>query len=106
MIPPLLSPTSPLLTPPTPATAPTTPGVDAGASSGGGFAQELQGALGQMENLQSNASQQVQGLLQGKSQDLHASLIAVEKSDLAFGLMLQLRNKAVEAYQQIANMAF
>ncbi|MGH9466324.1 MAG: flagellar hook-basal body complex protein FliE [Terriglobales bacterium] len=103
MIPLSLPPSLPALAPPTPATAPTAP---AGASSAGGFAGQLQGAIGQMEGLQTNAAQQVQALLQGKSEDLHASLIAVEKSDLAFGLMLQLRNKAVEAYQQVANMAF
>lgn len=99
MIPPLLPSSAPLITPPTPATAPT------GAASGG-FAGELQGAINQMEGLQSAASRQVQDLMQGRSQDLHSSLIAVEKADLAFGMMLQLRNKAVEAYQQISNMSF
>ncbi|MGH9474950.1 MAG: flagellar hook-basal body complex protein FliE [Terriglobales bacterium] len=100
MIPPLLAPSLPLITPPTPPTPPS------GGAGAGGFAGELQGALNQMESLQTNASHQVQDLLQGKSQDLHSSLIAVEKADLAFGMMLQLRNKAVDAYQQIANMAF
>ncbi|MGH9488402.1 MAG: flagellar hook-basal body complex protein FliE [Terriglobales bacterium] len=97
MIPPLTSSISTFTLP----TAPTPP-----SGGGGGFAAELQGAMNQVDSLQSSASQQVQALMQGKSQDLHASLIAVEKSDLAFGLMLQLRNMAVQAYQDIAGMSF
>lgn len=97
MIPPLTS--IPTITPPSPTDAP-----DGG--SGASFTQELHGALRQMEQLQTDASQQVNALVGGNSQDVHASMIAVEKADLAFGMMLQLRNKAVQAYQDIANMAF
>ncbi|TAN21353.1 MAG: flagellar hook-basal body complex protein FliE [Acidobacteria bacterium] len=102
---PLISANLPLLTPPTPATAPTPP-AGADGAAGGSFAGQLDGAIQNMQDMQSQAAQQVGALLQGKSQDLHASLIAVEKADLAFGMMLQLRNKAVAAYQQIANMQF
>jgi flagellar hook-basal body complex protein FliE len=77
-----------------------------GQESGGGFAHELQGAMRQMEQLDTSASHQVNALISGQSSDLHSSLIAVEKADLAFSMMLQLRNKAVAAYQQLANMQF
>ncbi|MGH9518604.1 MAG: flagellar hook-basal body complex protein FliE [Terriglobales bacterium] len=98
MIPPLTS-SFPAITPPSPLDSPA-------GGSGASFTQELHGALQQMEQLQTNASQQVSALVGGTSQDVHSSLIAVEKSDLAFGMMLQLRNKAVQAYQDISNMAF
>jgi flagellar hook-basal body complex protein FliE len=94
---------------PSPITAPSSRGASLpppGQESGGGFAQELQGALGQMQQLDASASQQVHAVISGQSTDLHSSLIAVEKADLAFGMMLQLRNKAVAAYQQLANMQF
>jgi flagellar hook-basal body complex protein FliE len=81
-------------------------GVPAPGQGGGGFAQELQGAMHQMEQLDTGASHQVNAMIAGQSVDLHSSLIAVEKADLAFGMMLQLRNKAVSAYQQLANMQF
>ncbi|HEY7837168.1 MAG TPA: flagellar hook-basal body complex protein FliE [Terriglobales bacterium] len=81
-------------------------GADSNTSAGASFAQEMQGALQQMETLQSNAATQVSQLVNGSGGDVHASMIAVEKSDLAFGLMLQLRNKAVAAYQDISHMAF
>ncbi|MGH9413853.1 MAG: flagellar hook-basal body complex protein FliE [Terriglobales bacterium] len=103
---PLITSNLPLLAPPTPASAPTAPAGAGEAGAGSGFAQQLSGAIQNMEGMQANATQQVNQLLQGKSQDLHASLISVEKADLAFGMMLQLRNKAVQAYQQISNMQF
>lgn len=94
-----------------PLTFPPLPGASgaSGAAATGSapsFAQELQGAVHQMQQLQSNAATQVSQLTQGSGEDVHAALIAVEKSDLAFGLMLQLRNKAVAAYQDISHMAF
>ena len=100
MIPATLPPISPLDSFTPSSNAASTP------QGGGSFAQELSGAIDQMQQLQGNANSQVQALVQGNSQDVHASMIAVEKADLAFGLMLQLRNKAVEAYQDISHMSF
>ena len=88
----------------TPAAPPNLP--PPGSGSGASFSQELHGAINQMQQLDSSASRQVSALLSGQSTDLHSSLIAVEKADLAFGMMLQLRNKAVAAYQQLSNMQF
>jgi flagellar hook-basal body complex protein FliE len=70
------------------------------------FFQALEGAIDKVEDLQSGAEQQVAGVLQGNGQDLHAALIAVEKADLSFQLMMQVRNKIVQAYQQISQMSF
>ena len=99
----------PPITPPvfTPTVDPSgTAGADRTTSAGGSFAQEMQGALHQMEALQANATTQVNQLVNGGGGSVNGSMIAVEKSDLAFGLMLQLRNKAVAAYQDISHMAF
>ena len=43
----------------------------------------------------------VQKLMTGESQDLHATLIAVQKADLSFQMMMQVRNKIIQAYQEI-----
>ena len=45
-------------------------------------------------------------LVEGNGADVHDAMIAVEKADLSFQLMLQVRNKVVQAYQQIAGMQF
>jgi flagellar hook-basal body complex protein FliE len=44
--------------------------------------------------------------LAGHGEDLHSALLAVEKADLSFQLMMQVRNKIVQAYQDIARMPF
>ena len=59
-----------------------------------------------MEDLQSNSEQQVSALLQGERGDVHNVMIAIEKADVAFQLMMQVRNKIVNAYQQVSQMQF
>ena len=71
-----------------------------------GFFTTLKVAIGQVEGLQSQADQQVASLLGGNGQDVHGAMIAVERADLSFQLMMQVRNKIVNAYQDIARMQF
>ncbi len=70
------------------------------------FFQTLEGAMGKVQQMQSGADQQVAGMLQGDGQDLHSAMVAVEKADLTFQLMMQVRNKIVQAYQTISQMQF
>ena len=72
----------------------------------GGFLSTLKDAIGQVEDLQAGADQQITALLEGNGQDVHGAMIAVERADLSFQLMLQVRNKIVNAYQEIARMQF
>lgn len=78
----------------------------ASGKSEGGFLSTLKDAIGQVEGLQSQADQQVASLLEGNGQDVHGAMIAVERADLSFQLMMQVRNKIVNAYQDIARMQF
>jgi flagellar hook-basal body complex protein FliE len=82
--------------------------ASAGASGGGGgkFIETLQQSMDQVEGAQGDAATQVAQLLNGKGADLHSAMIAVEKADLSFQLMMQVRNKIVQAYQQISSMQF
>jgi flagellar hook-basal body complex protein FliE len=75
-------------------------------SPGLGFADTLRTALGEMGELQSQAESKVAGVLEGSGADVHSALIAVEKADLSFQLMMQVRNKIVSAYQEISRMQF
>ena len=74
--------------------------------SGSGFADTLRGAMNEMGELSSQADTKVAGVLAGNGTDVHNALIAVEKADLSFQLMMQVRNKIVSAYQEIARMQF
>lgn len=71
-----------------------------------GFLETLRGAMDQAEGLQGSAQTKVAALLEGSGMDVHSAMIAVEKADLSFQLMMQVRNKIVAAYQEISRMQF
>ena len=76
------------------------------AAKDGGFASTLENALDHADGLQTEADQKVSALLDGNGQDIHGAMIAIERADLSFQLMLQVRNKIVNAYQEVARMQF
>jgi len=84
------------------------PDVSAAGDAGGGadFLQTLDGMLNQVGSMQTDAQQQVTDLLQSDGQDVHSAMIAVEKADLSFQLMMQVRNKIIQAYQTISQIPF
>jgi flagellar hook-basal body complex protein FliE len=87
-------------------TSPTTATSSGSASGGQNFGASLTDAISQVEQVHTDAQQQVQQLLQGNRQDIHNVMIAVEKADVAFQLMMQVRNKIVNAYEEISKLQF
>jgi flagellar hook-basal body complex protein FliE len=75
-------------------------------ASGEGFGATLRNAMDEMDELGSQAETKVADVLAGTGSDVHSALIAVEKADLSFQLMMQVRNKIVSAYQEISRMQF
>lgn len=74
--------------------------------STGEFMKTLQDAMSEVGQLQGQADAKVGQLLNGNGQDVHSAMIAVEKASLAFEMMVQVRNKIVQAYQQVSGMQF
>ncbi|MGA2806759.1 MAG: flagellar hook-basal body complex protein FliE [Terracidiphilus sp.] len=70
------------------------------------FSDLLTDAVGQVNQLESQAHAAVQGLMTGSGVDVHQAMIATEKASMAFELALAVRNKAVQAYQQVIGMQF
>jgi flagellar hook-basal body complex protein FliE len=83
--------------------APDSLGMPAGGDS---FSSVLSNAVHTVDRLHDNAAAQVGNLLQGGGGDLNNVMVAVEKADVAFQLMMQVRNKIVNAYQEIERMQF
>jgi flagellar hook-basal body complex protein FliE len=82
-------------------------GFDAGDSSEGlNFGAVLKNAVQNVDQLNNSAGAQVSNLLQGGNGDMTGVMIAVEKADVSFQLMMQVRNKIVNAYQDIEKMQF
>ena len=70
------------------------------------FADLLTEAVGQVEKLEGQARSAVEGLMSGKGVDVHEAMIATEKADMGFQMVLSVRNKALSAYQQVMGMQF
>jgi flagellar hook-basal body complex protein FliE len=77
-----------------------------GAGGQSDFFETLQGAMDQVEQLHQDAQGKVAGMLDGSGEDVHSAMIAVEKAGLAFEMMVQVRNKIVQAYQTVSQMNF
>jgi len=69
-----------------------------------GFGNLLQDMVGKVSELQNNADQSIQSLATGQGKGLHEVMLAVEKASISFQMLTQVRNKAVEAYQEIMRM--
>jgi flagellar hook-basal body complex protein FliE len=70
------------------------------------FGSVFQSMVAESNALDVKAQQAVTGLMNGSGVEVHDAMIATEKADMTFELGLQVRNKAVAAYQQMMNMQF
>ena len=75
-------------------------------SEGVSFGDVLKNAVQSVNQVNQSATTQVNNLLQGGGGDVNSVMIAVEKADVSFQLMMQVRNKIVSAYQDIEKMQF
>src|SRR5271169_1046031 len=89
-----------------PGTLPTSPTMPSSPGAGGGFGETLKNAIQDVNDLSNNSDQKVAELVKGDRQDVHNVMIAVEKADIAFQLMMQVRNKIVNAYQEVSKLQF
>ena len=75
-------------------------------TSESGFRDVLHSAIDDIHQLEGQAETKVAGVISGNGADVHTAMIAVEKADLSFQLMMQVRNKIVSAYEEISRMQF
>jgi flagellar hook-basal body complex protein FliE len=80
------------------------PDASAPVAGGSGFAQVLQGVIAQNTQATAAADGAVTALATGQAQDLHSVSLAVAQADLSFRLILELRNRLTEAYQEVQRM--
>jgi len=69
--------------------------------SGASFSDILQQSVGEVSKMQQDASQAVDDLATGKSENVTGVMNAVEKSDLAFKTLLAIRTKVMDAYNSV-----
>ena len=68
------------------------------------FGQMLKGSLTRVNQLQNEADTSIDNLANGSQTDIHQTMIAVEKADVSFELLMQIRNKLIAAYDKIMRM--
>ncbi len=82
---------------------PLQPAEAPGAAEGAGksFSEFLSQKIGEVNQLQQESHEAIEGLASGKVQDLGKVVSAVEKANLAFQMMVQIRNKLIDAYDEM-----
>jgi flagellar hook-basal body complex protein FliE len=68
------------------------------------FGQMLKGSLDKVNQLQNEADSSIDNLANGTQTDIHQTMIAVEKADVSFELLMQIRNKLIAAYDKVMRM--
>ena len=68
------------------------------------FGNMLARSLNDVNRLKLEADEAVENLAAGKQKDIHATMIALEKADVAFQLLMQVRNKIISAYETVMRM--
>ncbi len=61
----------------------------------------LKNALKDVNGAQLEADDAVQKVLSGETNDIHSTMIALQKADVSLKMMLEVRNKIMEAYQEV-----
>ncbi|BAM04334.1 flagellar hook-basal body complex protein FliE [Phycisphaera mikurensis] len=87
-----IRPISPIRPPAAPATGP---------AEGPSFKDVLVKNMSEVSQLQEEAHQAVEDVVAGKRTDLGAVMTATEKADVAFKMLLQVRNKMMDAYEEV-----
>lgn len=94
----------PIRSPNFPAVEPLPSIKPSGANTAASFADLLTTSVGTVEQSTQHATDAAQQFLSGANEDLHTVAIAEQKAELTSELFLQVRNKAISAYQEIMKM--
>jgi len=68
------------------------------------FGDVLGNALNEVNQLKIEADEAINNLAVGKQKDIHQTMIDLEKADVAFQLLMQIRNKIITAYETVMRM--
>lgn len=72
---------------------------------GNGFGQRLKKAIEEVNDFQQNADSAMEQVVKG-SMGIHEGMLAISKADISLRLLLQVRNKVLDAYREISRMGF
>ncbi len=70
----------------------------------GSFAQMIEKSIEKVNQLQINADHSIKNLIAGRTKNIHGTVLDLERADLSLKLMMQVRNKIMDAYKEIIRM--
>lgn len=79
---------------------PTLPGADGGPD----FSDLLRQALNEVNEVSQTAEVEARNLMTGDRADMHSAMLAVQKADLSFQMMMAVRSKLIDAYREVMRM--
>ena len=71
------------------------------ANGGAAFAEQLKSALNEVNEFQEKKTEAVADIATGQVKDLHQAALAIGKAETSMKLMLEIRNKALNAYKEL-----
>ncbi len=74
------------------------------SQGGPGFGDLLKQAVESVNHMQHESGRLEDAVVSGESMNIHEAVIAGEKAGLSFRLLMQVRNKMIDAYQEIMRM--
>lgn len=78
--------------------------IDDNRDKGGGFGQMLSDAVNKVDEAQKTANQAINDLAVGRSTRIHETMMRAEEAGISLRMLLQLRNKALDAYNEVMRM--
>lgn len=73
----------------------------AGTEGGPNFKDALLDEIRRVDEMQKTADKAINDLVTGERDDLESVLLATQKADVAFRMLLQVRNKVMDAYEEV-----
>jgi flagellar hook-basal body complex protein FliE len=79
-------------------------GIQAGKTTGPSFKETLNTFMKDVNEMQIKADESINKMVAGEITDVHQVMTAVEEANTAFNMMMEIRNKVMDAYQEVLRM--
>lgn len=74
------------------------------SSNGTTFLEMFKESVDKVNSMQINADHAIKDMIAGRTKNVHETMLAIEQAESSFKLMMQVRNKMIEAYREIMRM--
>jgi flagellar hook-basal body complex protein FliE len=78
--------------------------IQTGTTNGPSFKDTLNGFLNDVNQMQQKADESMNRMAAGEITDVHQVMTAVEEANTAFNMMMEIRNKVMDAYTEVLRM--